>query len=904
LGDWRFGIQLQEGERRKVKLQLKPAVSISGSLMTPNEAIPPTAVPVEAIIPSFIANNENDDSDDTPVAHDESQIIATTLNDERGQYRFINLKPGEYQLRCQILGGYAYYGENETLLQVERGKTLTNIDFYLTPFKKGMWKTFGPLDGLGGNYITCIHGTPDGMIWFGTWGGGVSRYDGKKFVTFTTKDGLPNNRVAAIHQTPGGVMWFGTLGGGVTRYDGKEFVTFTTKDGLAGNWICAACVSADGLIWFGTEHDGVSRYDGKQFITLSTKDGLANNGVHAIHQDNDGVMWFGTGGQQGNGGVSCYDFDTQATQSKDGKQFINFTTRDGLADNWVTAIYQDSDGGMWFGTKSGGVSRYDGKSVVNFTTEDGLAGNRIKTIHRARDGAIWFGTLRNGVSRYDGKRFINFTRSLATSATDGLPHNEVNAIHSSPDGIIWFGTRNGVSRYDGKRFTTITTQDGLPNNEINVIYHTPDGVTWFGTHGGGVSRYDGKAFVNFTRKDGLLDNRVNAIYRTSDGIMWFGVRGGVSRYDFDTLRTQSKDGKEFVNFTKEEGLVENWVTAVYQDKDGMMWFGTTEGGVSRYDGSEFVNFTKEDGLSDYWITDIYQDNDGMMLFATLGGGVSQYDGVAWTSLDTRDGLASNTVHSICQDSDGFLWFGTEGGATRYRRARTPPVIRIVSVTTDQRYTNLNELGPVTIGTRTTFEYDSIDFKTHPQKRLYRCKLEGYDDDWNPPTRETQMDYAELPVGKYTFHVQAIDRDLNYSEPATVQVTVELDPRDFTVAALQTEVNQLRREVGRRYHFTNIVGRSALMKQAYALMEKAIDSGLTVQISGETGTGKELVAKAIHFNSPRQNRPIMELNCGAVPKDLIASALFGHRKGAFTWASEDSTGLFESAVGGTVLLDEI
>jgi len=128
--------------------------------------------------------------------------------------------------------------------------------------------------------------------------------------------------------------------------------------------------------------------------------------------------------------------------------------------------------------------------------------------------------------------------------------------------------------------------------------------------------------------------------------------------------------------------------------------------------------------------------------------------------------------------------------------------------------------------------------------------------------------------------------------------------DLQIVALQTEVNHLRREVGRKYHFSNIIGRSAAIKQVYALMEKAIDSGLTVLITGETGTGKELVAKAIHYNSPRKDKPWRDINCGAIPKDMVASILFGHRKGAFTDAHEERRGLFEDAEGGTLILDEI
>jgi transcriptional regulator with GAF, ATPase, and Fis domain len=88
------------------------------------------------------------------------------------------------------------------------------------------------------------------------------------------------------------------------------------------------------------------------------------------------------------------------------------------------------------------------------------------------------------------------------------------------------------------------------------------------------------------------------------------------------------------------------------------------------------------------------------------------------------------------------------------------------------------------------------------------------------------------------------------------------------------------------------------------MERAIDSGLTVLIIGETGTGKELMAKAIHYNSSRKDGPLRDLNCGAVPKELVSSTLFGYRKGAFTGATEDRIGLFEAASGGTLLLDEI
>jgi transcriptional regulator with GAF, ATPase, and Fis domain len=108
----------------------------------------------------------------------------------------------------------------------------------------------------------------------------------------------------------------------------------------------------------------------------------------------------------------------------------------------------------------------------------------------------------------------------------------------------------------------------------------------------------------------------------------------------------------------------------------------------------------------------------------------------------------------------------------------------------------------------------------------------------------------------------------------------------------------------KYHFENIIGRSDAIKEVFALMEQAIDSDSDVLITGETGTGKELVAKEIHYNSSRKDKPLLAYNCGATPRKLIASVLFGHRKGAFTEATENKIGLFEAASGGTVILDEI
>jgi DNA-binding NtrC family response regulator len=123
--------------------------------------------------------------------------------------------------------------------------------------------------------------------------------------------------------------------------------------------------------------------------------------------------------------------------------------------------------------------------------------------------------------------------------------------------------------------------------------------------------------------------------------------------------------------------------------------------------------------------------------------------------------------------------------------------------------------------------------------------------------------------------------------------------------LKKEISTLRREVQKKYSFRQtILGESPAIKNVYELIDKALNTNITVIISGETGTGKELVAKAIHYNSKRKEKPFVAVNVPAIPSELIESELFGHEKGAFTGASFRRIGQFEEADGGTLFLDEI
>ncbi len=122
--------------------------------------------------------------------------------------------------------------------------------------------------------------------------------------------------------------------------------------------------------------------------------------------------------------------------------------------------------------------------------------------------------------------------------------------------------------------------------------------------------------------------------------------------------------------------------------------------------------------------------------------------------------------------------------------------------------------------------------------------------------------------------------------------------------LLREVRFLRQEISAKYNYEHIIGESTAMKRMYRLIDKVAPSTSTVLVAGRSGTGKELVARAIHARSERAHRPFVAINCGAIPETLFESELFGYKKGAFTGASRDKDGVFKSAAGGTLFLDEV
>jgi DNA-binding NtrC family response regulator len=158
----------------------------------------------------------------------------------------------------------------------------------------------------------------------------------------------------------------------------------------------------------------------------------------------------------------------------------------------------------------------------------------------------------------------------------------------------------------------------------------------------------------------------------------------------------------------------------------------------------------------------------------------------------------------------------------------------------------------------------------------------------------EMAVEAMREGAYDYITKPLNRDALF-------MTLE---KALQYQNLKEENLRLKEELGERFQVGRILGTSPAIKALVQKIERVAETDATVLITGETGAGKDLAARAIHYNSPRKDHALIEVNCAAIPKDLLESELFGHAKGAFTGASRDRKGKFQAANGGTLFLDEI
>jgi ligand-binding sensor domain-containing protein len=275
--------------------------------------------------------------------------------------------------------------------------------------------TFTRAEGLANEYVFAIFIDREGYKWFGTNGGGVTRYRNGEWKTYFPMHGLADYWVYAFNEQADGTLWIGTWAG-ANRYNKKtgEFATYLKE--LVNEWVYAVAVDPQQRVWLGTE-GGISMFDGQAWHAWTHNDGLG--------APNTGNLPLST--NTGLGTRTRHDLNVQVS----GSETYN--------PNYVFCLHVDPKGQVWAGTWGGGVSRFDGRQWTNYTVKDGLASNIVYSIAQDASGTLWFGT-HQGLTRYDGRRWQTFTRN------EGLIDNDVYAIAAVPGGDVWVGTKGGVAR--------------------------------------------------------------------------------------------------------------------------------------------------------------------------------------------------------------------------------------------------------------------------------------------------------------------------------------------------------------------------------------------------------------------------------------------------------------------------
>jgi ligand-binding sensor domain-containing protein/signal transduction histidine kinase len=372
-----------------------------------------------------------------------------------------------------------------------------------------------------------------------------------------------------------------------------------------------------------------------QFVHSSwqTEDGLPQNTVNDITQDTRGYIWLAT-----QAGLVRFD-------GVDFKVYTKSTTP-ALRNNQIKVLHKTRADTIWIGTMGGGVIRMHNGRFFDGPADAKLHNSSILSLFEDRNGTVWIGTLDRGLYAAYGRSLRQLT------VEDGLSSNSILSIADGDRGELWIGTDAGLNRRDAQGGIIASEYDRLRDVPVPAVKRTQQGVLWIGTSGQGIYRQTVNGLDRFTTTDGLPSNSVSRLYEDRNGALWIGLRaGGVARYYNDTFST----------FTPEDGLTHSYAGAFYQDHEGTLWIGTDRGGLNQLRDAKFTTITTTEGLSHNVVLTVMEGREGSLWAGTDGGGLNRIEDGTISHVTTEDQLSSNYIYSLAQSSDGALWIGTYGG---------------------------------------------------------------------------------------------------------------------------------------------------------------------------------------------------------------------------------------------------
>lgn len=790
--------------------------------------------------------------------------------------------------------------------------------------------TFTSLKTIAGQSIgvpVSLHEDEDRNLWIGS-------YNGLALVQSHHLTRLIRDQVWAIFEDREKNVWVGTNGAGLHRWKKKQLTTYTTAMGLAGDNVIPITQDGEGSIWIGAQCDGLSRFKDGRFITYTDQLGLQNRCVRSLLTDRDGSLWIGTVGE--------------AAHFKD-SVFRRYGGEHGLANAFLWSLYRDRQGTLWVGTGGSGLYRFTNGRFTGFQVADGLVSNDVRFITEDRQGSLWIGTV-GGLSRFKDGVFTNYT------TRDGLSHNFVRAIHEDADGTLWIGTYGGgLNRFKDGRFTPITTRHGLFDDTVSRIIEDDHGNFWMSSNRGifRVSRAELNELAEGTRRtitsvsygisDGMESSECNgggqpAGWKARDGTLWFPTIKGVVVVE-PNLVNETPPLTAIERLEVDQQPMNLWSRITAPPGQGNLEIHYT--GLSLA-ASEKVRFKYQlEGYDPQWID---AGARRVAYYTNIPPGHYRFHVMAMNSNGVWSQTGAVIEFTLRPHFYQTGWFYVLLGATvvalgwgGYRlrvkhlerrtrllearvAERTVEVVRqkkqLEQVNTQLVQANQDLLAIFNewrSGVLATDEQECVTFLNDTAAGLLnRTLADVVGQPWEQviPLPASDMTALKALAARPPDERDKLSTQLQDSRGHRYRMDIEVkdDPRDprrkmfflYDVSALSDQQAVLIEQA----RFNQLIGASLPMLMVYQQIQDLANLDMTVLIQGETGTGKELVARAIHEHSHRRQKPFVAVNCGGFTESLIESRLFGHRRGAFTGATADQQGFFEAADGGTLFLDEI
>src|SRR5271168_882685 len=482
-------------------------------------------------------------------------------------------------------------------------------------------RTWQMQDGLPEETVQAFAQTKDRYLWIGTTGG-LLRFDGGRLVLFD-RDNTPaftENNIFGLTVTSDDVLWIATEGGGLIRYKDGAFRSFSRKDGLLNDFVRTVYQDNKGKIWIGTD-DGLFQFSGDRIERVDDSNGVPSVAVHAIHEDHAGRLW--AGGSK----LFCLN----------GSTYHEYRLAGEGSQNRVKSITQTLDGTIWVGTIGGLYRMASGADSFQKVKE---TSGTVRFLKETSDGTLWIGTIGHGIYKYWKHGFSQMT------APEDLPSNTALNLFEDVESNIWVGTQAGMLRLSKTPVQTVTLPDA-GDYDAETVYGDRNGDLWIAAANLFLFR-DGKA--TRVRIPGISGVRVRNVFRDNEGALWIGTEGrGVFR----------QAGVKLTHFMTKDGLVNNFVRAFLQGRDGSVWIATDEG-VSRWRPQGFTNYQMRDGLCYFSTRTLLEDRRGDIWVGT-DRGVSHLHGDSFSRDAVTEALRHEKIWAIREDSDGGLWFGTRTG---------------------------------------------------------------------------------------------------------------------------------------------------------------------------------------------------------------------------------------------------